>query len=141
MAKGIAVIAFDSDAKVVEPLTKPGKDRAPIHAAVGKIDAGGGTTFLPALQLAYEQLEGLEGVRKHVILLTDGEAPSDGVIELVKKMHDHGDTVSCVGVGGADRNLLSMIADGADGRLYMLDDVKATTKVFVKELDTVRAGN
>src|SRR4029077_2522922 len=93
----IAVISFDSDAKVVEPLTKPGKDRAPIHAAVGKIDAGGGTAFLPALQLAYEQLEGLEGVRKHVILLTDGEAPSDGVIELVKKMHDHGDTVSCVG--------------------------------------------
>jgi len=137
----VAVIAFDSEAKLVELLTKPGKDRTPMHAAVDKIDAGGGTNLLPPLKLAYEQLEGLEGVRKHVILFTDGEAPYDGISDVMKQLRDHGDTVSCVGVGDADRNLLSLIADNGEGRLYMVEDLKSLPKIFIKELDTVRAGN
>jgi hypothetical protein len=43
---------------------------------------------------------------KHVILMTDGEAPSDGIAELVQDMRASRITVSCVGVQGADRNLL-----------------------------------
>jgi hypothetical protein len=42
-------------------------------------------------------------------------------------------TVSAVGVSGADRNLLSMIADNGDGRLYMTDDIGALPRIFMKE--------
>jgi len=41
--------------------------------------------------------------------------------------------VSCVGVQGADRNMLSMIADAGDGRLYMVEDIGALPKIFMKE--------
>jgi hypothetical protein len=42
-------------------------------------------------------------------------------------------TVSCVGVQGADRSMLSMIADAGDGRLYMVEDIGALPKIFMKE--------
>ena len=70
---------------------------------------------------------------KHVILLSDGEAPYDGLVELVQDMRSARITVSVVGVTGADRNLLSMIADNGDGRLYMTDDIGALPRIFMKE--------
>src|SRR5262249_57594341 len=42
-------------------------------------------------------------------------------------------TGPCVGVHGADRSLLSMIADAGDGRLYMVEDIGALPKIFMKE--------
>jgi hypothetical protein len=42
-------------------------------------------------------------------------------------------TVTAVGVTGADRNLLSLIADNGDGRLYMTDDIGALPRIFMKE--------
>ena len=42
-------------------------------------------------------------------------------------------TVSCVGVQGADRNMLAMIAEAGDGRLYMVEDIGSLPKIFMKE--------
>jgi hypothetical protein len=70
---------------------------------------------------------------KHVILMTDGEAPSDGIDELVGDMRASRITVSCVGVQGADRGLLGQIADKGEGRLYMVEDIGALPKIFMKE--------
>jgi hypothetical protein len=36
-------------------------------------------------------------------------------------------------VQGADRNLLSMIADAGEGRLYMVEDIGALPKIFMQE--------
>ena len=49
-------------------------------------------------------------------------------------MRVSGITVSTVGVAGADRNFLAMIADAGDGRLYLVDDVAALPKIFAKEV-------
>ena len=42
-------------------------------------------------------------------------------------------TVSAVGVQGADKNLLQMIAENGNGRLYMVEDIGALPKIFMKE--------
>jgi hypothetical protein len=70
--------------------------------------------------------------------LSDGEAPYDGLVELVQDMRSARITVSVVGVTGADRNLLSMIADNGDGRLYMTDDIGALPRIFMKETTEAR---
>src|SRR6185436_5762491 len=62
-----------------------------------------------------------------------GEAPHDGIMELVSDMRASRITVSAVGVQGADRGLLSMIADAGEGRLYMVEDIGALPKIFMKE--------
>jgi Ca-activated chloride channel family protein len=128
----IAVVAFDSEAQVfVHPTRASNKMR--ISNDIARLQSGGGTNIFPGLKDAFDILQGINAKVKHVILMTDGEAPSDGIAELVKDMRAARITVSCVGVQGADRNMLSMIADAGDGRLYMVEDIGALPKIFMKE--------
>ena len=128
----ITVIAFDSEATVyVRP--QRAANRMRISNDIARLTYGGGTNIFPGLKEAFDALQGINAKVKHVILLSDGEAPSDGIAELVADMRSARITVSCVGVQGADRNLLSMIADAGDGRLYMVEDIGALPKIFMKE--------
>jgi uncharacterized protein with von Willebrand factor type A (vWA) domain len=129
----VAVIAYDSEAELIVPMTKLEKDRKPVLEKV-HIAAGGGTDFLPALQAARDQLKSVVATNKHVILLTDGEAPYNGVGQLAETMHDKDhDTITTVGIGGADRNLLAMISEAGEGRLYMVEDIGSLPKIALKE--------
>ncbi|HEY0192022.1 MAG TPA: VWA domain-containing protein [Kofleriaceae bacterium] len=128
----ITVIAFDSEAQVyVRPTRAANKMR--ISNDIARLQSGGGTNIFPGLKEAFELLQGINAKVKHVILMTDGEAPTDGIAELVQDMRASRITVSCVGVQGADRSLLAMIADAGDGRLYMVEDIGALPKIFMKE--------
>jgi Ca-activated chloride channel family protein len=128
----IAVVAFDSEAQIyVHPTRAQNKMR--ISNDIARLQSGGGTNIFPGLKDAFEILQGINAKVKHVILMTDGEAPSDGIAELVQDMRASRITVSCVGVQGADRNMLSMIADAGDGRLYMVEDIGSLPKIFMKE--------
>jgi Mg-chelatase subunit ChlD len=128
----IAVVAFDSEASV---LVRPQRaaNRMRISAEISRLQSGGGTNIHPGLKEAFEILQGINAKIKHVILMTDGEAPTDGLQELVQDMQASRITVSCVGVQGADRNMLQMIAETGNGRLYMVDDIGSLPKIFMKE--------
>ncbi|MBZ0236284.1 MAG: VWA domain-containing protein [Deltaproteobacteria bacterium] len=128
----IGVIAFDSEAQVfVRPQRAANKMR--ISADIARLQSAGGTNIYPGLREAFELLQGVNAKVKHVILLSDGEAPYDGIVDLVQDMRAARITISAVGVSGADRNLLSLIADNGDGRLYMTDDIGALPRIFMKE--------
>jgi len=128
----ISVVAFDSEATVyVRP--QRAANRMRISSDIARLTSGGGTNIFPGLKEAYEILQGINAKVKHVIVLSDGEAPTDGIAELVQDMHAARITVSCVGVQGADRNMLSMIADAGEGRLYMVEDLGSLPKIFMKE--------
>jgi uncharacterized membrane protein/uncharacterized protein YegL len=128
----IAVVAFDSEAQVfVRP--QRASNRTRISNDISRLQSGGGTNIYPGLKEAFDILQGINAKVKHVILMTDGEAPSDGIDELVGDMRASRITVSCVGVQGADRNLLGQIADKGEGRLYMVEDIGALPKIFMKE--------
>ena len=129
----VAVITFDSDATLVSPLQKASA-RTKIQASVSEIVSGGGTNVLPALTQALASLQSSKLKHKHIILLSDGEAPTDGIREILDKLAAEGATTSTIGVAGADRNFLSMIADAGSGRLYMVEDLGALPKIFMKEL-------
>ncbi len=128
----LAVVVFDSEAQLfIRPQRAANKMR--ISSEISRLQTGGGTNIYPGLKEAFETLEGINAKVKHVILLSDGEAPYEGIVELVQDMRAARITVSAVGVSGADRNLLSMIADNGDGRLYMTDDIHALPRIFMKE--------
>ena len=131
-----SLVVFDSEATVVFK-DQPKSQKKSIEKLVAQVKAGGGTNYLPGLQQAFEILKDSK-LRKHVILLSDGEAPSDGLAELVKAMADAKITASAIGVEGADRALLQMIADGGSGRLWVPGDIVTLPKLFVKELNDVR---
>ncbi len=128
----ITVVAFDSEAMVLVHPQRAG-NRNRISQEIGRLNSGGGTNIYPGLKEASEILQGINAKVKHVILMTDGEAPTDGLADLVNDMRQSRITVSCVGVQGADRSMLAMIADAGEGRLYMVEDIGALPRIFMKE--------
>ena len=129
----IGVVAFDSEARLAVRLQRAG-NRYRIATDIGKLTASGGTHIYPALDLAYQTLLPAPAKVKHVILLTDGQAPRQGIDALVRQMKRSGVTVSTVGVGSdVDHNLLESIADRGGGRSYFTDRPETLPRIFVKE--------
>ncbi len=128
----ITVIAFDNQPTTIVRVQKA-SNRLRISTDISRLQAGGGTNIYPALREAYEILQGVNAKVKHVIVLSDGQAPYDNIAELCHEMRSARITVSAVGIGDADRNLLNLITDNGDGRLYMTDDLASLPRIFMKE--------
>ncbi len=128
----LAVVAFDSTPIPIVRLQKA-SNRLRISTDIARLTAGGGTNIEPALREAYEILQPAEAKVKHVILLSDGQAPYDGIADLTQEMHASRITISAVGIGDADRNMLQMITEAGDGRLYMVDDIGSLPRIFMQE--------
>jgi Mg-chelatase subunit ChlD len=133
----LEVVAFDSQPTRIVKMT-PAKHRARIQNDIARIQPGGGTEIFSALDSAYQTLTVTRARRKHVILLTDGQAPSNGIRDLVQAMTAEGITVSSVGLGaGIDETLLRTISDLGGGRFYKVTDPQALPRVFTRETEMV----
>ncbi len=129
----IGIVAFDQEAKLAVRLQRAG-NRFRIASDISHLQASGGTHIYPALELSYQQLLAIPAKIKHVIVMTDGQAPRQGIDTLIRQMRKSGITVSSVGVGSdVDRGLLEMIADRGGGRSYFTDRPETLPRIFVKE--------
>jgi Ca-activated chloride channel homolog len=134
----LEIIVFDSQPTRIVRLT-PAKHRARIQGDLSRIQPGGGTEIFPAVDAAYQTLSATRAKRKHVILLTDGQANSNGIKELVQTMASESITLSTVGLGtGIDESLLKMMAEEVGGgRFYKVPDPEALPKIFTRETELV----
>jgi Ca-activated chloride channel family protein len=133
----IGVIAFDAQAQPLVRLQRA-QNRLRIGADIARLVPGGGTNILAPLEEAYQELLSARAKIKHVILLTDGQASYDGIAERVAEMAQAHITVSAIGVGeGADKTLLTMIAERGGGRFYFTQDAANVPKIFIKETTEV----
>jgi Ca-activated chloride channel family protein len=129
----ISVIVFDSQAHPVVRL-QAASNRQRILSDIAQIRASGGTNILPGLREAFDQLFAARARKKHVILLSDGQSPYEGIPELVDDAAAARITVSAVGVGeGADQTLLQMIANRGGGRFYHTRDPASIPQIFTRE--------
>src|SRR5262249_41301270 len=133
----LSVIAFDNTPMTIVRLQRA-SNRLRISTDIAKLHPGGGTNILPALQEAFSVLGPVNAKVKHVILLTDGQAAAEGIPELVDDMRQSRITGSCVGIGDADRNMLAMISEHGEGKLYMAENASELPKIFVKETSEVQ---
>jgi len=133
----VGVIAFDTRPRTIVRL-QSASNRVRINSDIGRITPGGGTEIYPALEEAWIELLDRRARTKHVILLTDGEAPYTGIAELASIMRSDRISVSTVGVGGdADRTLLEMIADITGGRDHYASSASSVPQIFVQETSQV----
>ncbi|KNF08147.1 Mg-chelatase subunit ChlD [Gottschalkia purinilytica] len=129
----VGVIAFNDTVHWVTKMSSV-KNKDKIKNNIGTIRADGGTSILPALEEAYEELKTTNTKLKHIILLTDGQSSRTGYEELLENMKKDNITVSTVAVGGdADTQLLEMIAEEGRGRYYFADEYSSIPKIFTKE--------
>jgi uncharacterized membrane protein len=128
----IGVIGFDSDAQLICELRSAVESDA-VQAAIDSLQAGGGTYMYPAMVQAKEMLETAAAKVRHMIVLSDGHTQPADHHSLAQDAADAGITVSTVALGGADKELLTSIADIGRGRFYETDDPNNVPQIFTKE--------
>jgi Mg-chelatase subunit ChlD len=134
----IGIVAFEDQPRWVIPPT-PATDLGVVQAAISEMQPGGGTEIYPALKMAYEGLAPIDAKVKHVILLTDGEAPRGDYPGLTAQMRDAQITLSTIGIGSdADTNLLQELAQLGNGRYYDGNDPFDLPRLVVKETQQVQ---
>ncbi|MFV1968595.1 MAG: VWA domain-containing protein [Pirellulaceae bacterium] len=132
----VAVLAFDGETYVISEM-QSASNRGKISDEIARIEAGGGTTMYPAMEMAYEMLMATSAKLKHVILLTDGVSSPGDFEGMAQQMVSAKMTVSTVAVGeGADTDLLESIARVGKGRHYFTNDPAQVPQIFAKETVT-----
>jgi Mg-chelatase subunit ChlD len=133
----IEVVAFDST-PVRYVKMQPARYRSRIESDIARVQPGGGTEIFAALDMAYQDMTVVQARRKHVILLTDGRADSQGLRDLVQAMVAESITVTTVGLGdGADGDLLRTIADAGGGRYHAVPDPNSLPRIFTRETELI----
>ncbi len=133
----VEVIAFDSS-PVRYVKMQPARNRSRIGSEIARIQPGGGTEIFPALDAAYQDMTVTQARKKHVILLTDGRAPTNGIRDVASAMIAESITITTVGLGGdVDEQLLKMIADVGGGRFHAVQDPNNLPRIFTKETEMI----
>lgn len=131
----ISVIAFDGAPHLITRIQNV-VTPSTIRSEIGRIEAEGGTNIYPAILEAFDQLDRVSAKLKHVILLSDGQSQPGDFEEIARKMVDARITLSTIGVGDSDNELLQRLADIGQGRFYTCDDPQAIPQIFAKETIT-----
>jgi uncharacterized membrane protein len=129
----LGIIAFDRSPRAVMPLGQS-TDRNSVNAGLKAIVAGGGTSILPAVEMAYKWLSSSAAEKKHILLLSDGQAESAERKPLMERVAGSSIVFSTVGVGGdVDRSLLQKLAESGKGRSYFTDTGMELPEIFKRE--------
>ena len=129
----ISIIAFDSEAKVLLPLRRA-KDSAAVTQALAELEPGGGTAIYPGLVEALHQLEGIDALAKHIVVMSDGLSQPGDFPGILKAISEQGISVSTVAIGeGADGTRLEEIARIGRGAFHATQDFKALPSILSQE--------
>lgn len=134
----IGIVAFEDTPRwVLQPAFA--SDLGVIQSAIADMQPGGGTEIFPALKMAYEGLAPLDAKVKHIILLTDGQAPQGDYPGLTQQMRDASISLSTIAIGSdADFTLLDTLARLGNGRYYEGNDPFDLPRLVVKETQQVQ---
>jgi Ca-activated chloride channel homolog len=88
--------------------------------------------------MGYQDLSVTRARTRHMIVMTDGQSPTEGISDLVQTAASEGITISTVGLGPqVDRALLEGIAESGGGRSYFTNDPYNIPRIFTKETSQV----
>lgn len=127
------IVAFDEEAQVIAPLQRVG-DLAALRARLATLVPGGGTSILPGIEAALEQLAPSEAAARHMVVMSDGLSQPGEFERVVGRARDAEITISTVAIGrGADTERLSTIADLGDGTTHVSEDFRALPGILSQE--------
>jgi Ca-activated chloride channel family protein len=125
---------------------QPASNSIEIERALNRLDAGGGTVILPAIEEAYYGLKNVRTRFKHVLILTDGGVETGAFEPLLRRMADEGINVSTVLIGGdAHSEFLVTLSNWGQGRFYSVPNRFNLPEILLKQpasakLPAYRAG-
>jgi Ca-activated chloride channel homolog len=145
----VAIVVYAGASGLVLPST-PGSQRARIHEALERLEAGGSTNGAEGIRLAYRVARDNfipAGVNR-VVLATDGDfnvgvTNQSELVQLIEQERESGVFLSVlgVGIGNLKDSTMEKLADKGNGNYSYLDSLHEARKVLVKEaggtLDTI----
>lgn len=136
----VGAISFNNSARLVVPLA-PNDRPERAQSKIRSIPSGGGTNLPPALEMARQQLSGVEAKVRHVIVLSDGQSQNpERIPMLAAQMRREGITVSTIAVGdSADMDTLERTAAEGGGAYYAVSNPNVLPRVFLKAVRVVRS--
>jgi Ca-activated chloride channel family protein len=138
----VGLVRFSTNASEVVSLGDLGQNRAEVVQAIDRLEAGGDTALLDAVDLAYGRLQSLgDGERINaVVVMTDGQENYSRISlgTLIERIQDGNARgvpviVFCIGYGDdADEAVLRAIAESSGGQYYTgdLDTIRRLYKIL-----------
>lgn len=126
------VVSFDTNGYWIADV-QPVFDRRGLQALVGTLRAGGGTDILAGYRLAAESLLADPSPRKHIILLTDGGAAPQGLVELSENIYQNADITTSVIAIGDQAPFLEQMATAGGGNYHFVNLVETIPTIFTLE--------
>ncbi len=134
----VGLIAFDVEARqLLSPATRD--DHAMALRRAWPEQASGGTSVIPALDLAQSALAREPAEQKLLVLVTDGMLSAGDLAELEARLQANElDFIAMILSDGRTQAPLSRIALGDSGSLLMIDDVLQLPVLMRKEVESLR---
>ena len=130
----LGVLDFDAVPRWVLPV-QPVPGQGALEAALSGVQPAGGTQILPALKAAADLLKGFPRVRRHIVLVTDGQGEGGDFTGTARRLAAGKISVSAVAVGeDADVRLLGALARAGGGRLELAGNADALAAAFRREV-------
>ncbi|MEC7584116.1 MAG: VWA domain-containing protein, partial [Planctomycetota bacterium] len=114
----VGIVEFYGAKRWAAPI-QPASNLIELQRALNRLDSGGGTVILPAIEEAFYGLQNVDTRYKHVLILTDGGVESGAFEPLLRRMADKGINTSTVLIGPeAHSEFLVTLANWGKGRFY-----------------------
>ncbi len=134
----VGIVEFYGAKRWAAPL-QPASNAIELQRALNRLNAGGGTVILPAIEEAYYGMQNVQTRYKHVLILTDGGVERGAFEPLLRKMAEEGMNVSTVLIGGsAHSEFLVSIANWGKGRFYAVPNRFNLPELLLKQPTTAR---
>lgn len=127
------VVVFDAEATTIVP-PQSLANRDVVRQALEPLVPGGGTSIYPALVEAYEQMQAVDAMTRHIVLMSDGLSQPGEFDEILDRITSDEITVSTVSIGsGADSVRLELMARAAGGAFHETRDFAALPSILSQE--------
>ena len=118
---------------------QPASNAIEIERALNRLNAGGGTVILPAIEEAFYGLKNVRTRYKHVLILTDGGVETGAFEPLLRNMSEDGINVSTVLIGSAAHSeFLVTLANWGKGRFYGVPNRFNLPEILLKQPTTAK---
>lgn len=129
----VGIVEFYGTKHWAAPI-QPASNAIDLQRALNRLDAGGGTVILPAIEEAFYGLQNVQTRYKHVLCLTDGGVENGAFEPLLRRMADEGINVSTVLIGAETHSeFLVNIANWGRGRFYAVPDRFNLPEILLKQ--------
>ncbi len=127
------VASFDTQAYWVANIQDV-ENKIELQRLVASMRPSGGTSIMAGMELVRAAIIQEESQLKHIILLTDGGAPPQGLVDLSRELNtNHNVTTSVISIGEFEASFLQRMAEEGQGNYHNVPDGESIPTIFTME--------